>query len=82
MFKVISSHSLVTLEGLVNDYDIGTLGSLVVSNGQYYLAFIGNPKVKPKVTEEIKSEPEPEPEVPKVTKAPAAKLRPTKGTKS
>lgn len=69
---ILSSHNTKFLEVEAEEYDITQIGSLSVSNGQYFLTFLGSPKVKPetKVTPE---EPEVKPKPKEVTKPSANK---------
>ena len=74
MFKILSAKSTEALEQKVAEYDVTALGSLTISNGQYFIAILGDLKVKPTITSK---EPEVKPKAtPKKTtrkKAPAKK---------
>lgn len=55
--KIISAKSTKLLEEEASKYNITQLGSISISNGQYFLCFVGEPKVvpaKPKTTRKRK----------------------------
>jgi hypothetical protein len=52
VLKIISASTIMKLEREAEDYDIQELGSLAISNGHYFLSFLGEPKVTPFVIPE------------------------------
>jgi hypothetical protein len=71
---ILSSPNTKILEKESEDYEIHQIGSLSVSNGQYFLTFLGSLKVKPetKVTPE---EPEVKPKPKETTKPSVSKIK-------
>lgn len=43
--RIISAPSALRLEEEAMNYEIDSIGSLTVSNGHFYLAFLGKPKL-------------------------------------
>jgi hypothetical protein len=68
MLKIISANNISKLEKESEEYNISEIGSLTVSNGHYFLCFLGELKLPIVVPEE--------PEEPEVVAAkPVAKRR-------
>ena len=63
MFKILSANTLASLEALADNYNIESLGSLTISNGHFYLAILGAPKVVTRVKPDEPWEDIKEPEV-------------------
>jgi hypothetical protein len=54
MLKIISASNISKLEKESEDYNISEIGSLTVSNGHYFLCFLGELKLPIVVPEEPK----------------------------
>ena len=52
MLKILSAKTIIHLEKEAEEYDIKELGSLTISNGHYFLSFMGVPKVNPSLPKE------------------------------
>lgn len=53
MLKILSAKTIPLLEKEAEGYEIESIGNLSISNGHYFLTFLGEPKkpkVKPKTT--------------------------------
>jgi hypothetical protein len=54
MLKILSAKTIARLEKEAEGYDIKELGSFTISNGHYFLSFLGEPKVNPSLPKEEK----------------------------
>jgi hypothetical protein len=79
MLKILSASNVIKLEEDVKGYDVTQLGSLTISNGHYFLCFLGEPKVHLSLPEEEEpaiEEPKVNISLPKDIVKPRAKRKP------
>jgi hypothetical protein len=81
MLKILSAKTIARLEKEAEGYDIKELGSFTISNGHYFLSFLGSPKVNislPKVEIPVIEETKVNPSLPKEDVPAIAKPKPTR----